>query len=455
MSTQAERNDIDKQVKKQREIDAAKKAAEEKEARRKAIEKNIADLKTKQKKLTDEISKLEKSNENFIKLIAELDPNDPSGALFIVTYTNNILENKKKIEQYIAEKTVLATKIQTKQWELNKKSAGVIGSTNPTPNTSTNGNNNSRINETNNGGGADDWKKGWNYNAPLVKGAYFNSVSGIASSLQGKSVKGLYIDQGKFSDALEAWKNGTGGRGTIQMDRESRTTILESQNEKTGKLDTKMYGFKFLYNPKEVAMVWGIMDQMDPEFVASGQDAFSVISAGLMASTVSVTILLNRIEDDNYLNKDGTFKNGINPYPTSVPLEDRKEIWEKGTMYDLEYLFRTLNGPRARFTSSLNGLTSDRGWLRPSIVELHLGLRMHYRVRVQNLQVAHTIFNERMTPILTSVKLDLGRFNDGPGHTVKQQDVPPTSTGSGTGSGGYIGGTYYGPEEYARIKPKG
>jgi hypothetical protein len=455
MSTQAEKDKIKRDVGVRRALDAAKKAAEEKEARREAIEKNIAELKAKQKKLTDEISKLEKFNDGYVKNLATLDENDPLDAANITLLTNLILANNKKIKQYIDEKKVLATKIKTKQWELNKKTAGAIGSTNPTPNTSTNGNNNSRINETNNGGGADDWKKGWNYNAPLVKSAYFNSVSGIASSLQGKSIEGLYIDQGNFTDALEAWKNGKGGRGTIQMDRSARTSILEAQGDKTGILDKKMYGFKFLYNPKEVAMAWGIMDQMDPEFVASGQDAFSAISAGLMASSVSITILLNRMEDDNYLNPNGTFRNEINPYPISVPLEDRQEIWQKGTMYDLEYLFRTLNGPRAKFTSKLNGSTSDRGWLRPSIVELHLGLRMRYRVRVQNLQVAHTIFNERMVPILTSVKLDLGRFNDGPGHTVSQKTADLATSTYGTGSGGYIGGTYYGPEEYNRIKPKG
>ena len=454
MSSQAEKDAIKRKVeaaRKRKQEEERIKAAEE---RLKKLRESLKELESQQKKLTNKIAELEKSNAGFIEDLAELDPNDPLNVGIIAQLNQGILTNNKLIAKYVLEKTAVAQKIKTKKWEIDKKSAGV-GSVNTTPGVS--GNNNSRVNETNNGGGADDWKKGWNYNAPLVKGAYFNSVSGIASSLQGKSVKGLHIDQGNFTDALEAWKNGQGGRGTIQMDRKARTTILESQNEKTGTLDTKMYGFKFLYNPKEVAMVWGIMDQMDPEFVASGQDAFSVISAGLMASTVSVSIILNRIEDDNYLNEDGTFKDGINPYPISVPLEDRKEIWQKGTMYDLEYLFRTLNGPRAKFNSPLNGDTSDRGWLRPSIVELHLGLRMHYRVRVQNLQIAHTIFNERMVPIFTSVKLDLGRFNDGPGHTTKQQDVPPTSSGSGssTGSGGYIGGTFYGPEEYNKLMQRG
>jgi hypothetical protein len=62
----------------------------------------------------------------------------------------------------------------------------------------------------------------------------------------------------------------------------------------------------------------------------------------------------------------------------------------------------------------LNGQTADRGWIRPTFVELHLGAGMRYRVRVIQLAVTHSIFNSRMVPILSSVKLVLGRFNDGP-----------------------------------------
>ena len=455
MSTQSEKNKIKRDVDAARSLQQTQEAIKARNERLKKLSQTIKNLRSKEKNLRDKIKALEKSNAGFIQDLAALDPNNPANASQITFLNNGITANKKLIAQYTTEVTTTAAQIKTKQKDLDKQSVGVSGSVNQTPNNSTNENNNSRVNEVNNGGGADDWKKGWNYNAPLVKSAYFNSVSGIASSLQGKGLEGKHIDQGNFTDALDAWKNGKGGRGTIQMDRKARTALLEAQGDLTGELDRKMYGFKFLYNPKEVAMTWGIMDQMDPEFVASGQDAFSAISAGLMASTVSITILLNRIEDDNYLNDNGTFRNGINPYPITIPLEDRKDIWEKGTMYDLEYLFRTLNGPRAKFTSALNGSTSDRGWLRPSIVELHLGSRMHYRVRVQNLQVAHTIFNERMVPILTSVKLDVGRFNDGPGHTVSQATAALAEDTYGTGGGGYIGGTYYGPEEYNRIKPKG
>lgn len=455
MTSQADANKAAREEAQARAREAIRKSNEARAKRIEELKDTIKDLNDEKTKLDKKIKDLEKNDAETLQQIATLDPDDPFNTALLASLRLRRINNKKGIDKYKASRITIVEKIKKKRTELSKVVAGAGGNVS-TPNAtpSSTDNTNSRVQETNNGGGADDWKKGWNYNAPLVKSAYFSSVSGIASSLQGKGVGEKYIDQGSFTDALNAWTNGQGGRGTIQMDRKARTAILEAQGKDTGIEDKKMYGFKFLYNPKDVAMAWGIMDQMDPEFVASGQDAFSAISAGLMASSVSITIILNRIEDDNYLDSDGNFLH-TNPYPIAVPLEDRKEIWEKGTMYDLEYLFRTLNGPRAKFTSDLNGSTSDRGWLRPSVVELHLGARMRYRVRVQNLQVAHTIFNERMVPIFTSVKLDLGRFNDGPGHSVSQATADLATSTYGTGSGGYIGGTYYGPEEYNKLMKRG
>jgi hypothetical protein len=279
------------------------------------------------------------------------------------------------------------------------------------------------------------FSKDWKYNAPMVKNAYFTSSKGVSESLVGVTNDGNFVDAGKYQDALNAWSGTTGGRGVLQMDRKFVNQISLSQNSSVA-LDPQMYGFKFLYNPKEIAMSWGLQDKMDPEFIASGQDAFSVISAGLISSTVEITLLLNRIGDFAYINEMG-YNAGFgknadledaairrlrqntgtlvdNPYPDDVDVEEIKEIYKKGTMYDLEYLFKTMNGPHATFISKLNGKTADRGWMRPTIVELHLGAGMRYRVRIRELSVTHSIFNSRMVPILSSVRLVLGRFNDGP-----------------------------------------
>ena len=267
------------------------------------------------------------------------------------------------------------------------------------------------------------FSKNYKYNAPMVKSAYFGS-----HSFQDNILGNNHVDQGAYTDARRAWEGVNGGRGTIQMDKVFLTTI--DTTTLGDNVDTQKYGFKFLYNPTTVSMAWGLMSSMDPNFEASGKDAFAVVSAGLLSSTVDFEIILNRIEDFNYIDENGirttttTVTNGTNyitqrtpdfdPYPTTIDSTELQDIYRKGTMYDLEYLLKTLNGPSATFVSNLNGSTADRAWLRPNVVELHLGDSMRYRVRIASLSVNHIMFNSRMVPIFSSVKFTCARFNDGP-----------------------------------------
>ena len=263
------------------------------------------------------------------------------------------------------------------------------------------------------------FSKDYKYNAPMVKEAYFGAIT-----LQGNVLGGNRVDQGAYADARQAWEGVNGGRGTIQMDKKVLQTMEPQLNTQSEKLDLQKYGFKFLYNPTTVSMAWGLMNYMDPPYEAAGKDAFAPVSAGLMTSTVDFELILNRIEDLNYLNEGGL--SGVNPYTVTVPDGDLKSIYRKGTMYDMEYLMKTLNGPSATFKSDLNGTTSDRSWLRPTIVELHLGSAMRYRVRIANLSINHIMFNSRMVPILSSVKITCSRFNDGP------SAMPTSSVVTGT-----------------------
>lgn len=265
------------------------------------------------------------------------------------------------------------------------------------------------------------FSKDYMYNAPMVNAAYFGS-----QSFQDNIIGNNRVDPGAYTDARNAWSGVTGGRGTIQMDKKLIQTMEPQLSSKGDDLDLQKYGFKFLYNPTTVSMAWGLMNYMDPPYEAAGKDAFAPVSAGLMTSTVDFELILNRIEDFNHLNENGL--DGFNPYAITVPNGDLKSIYRKGTMYDMEYLLKTLNGPSAQFKSELNGVTSDRAWLRPTIVELHLGNAMRYRVRIANLSINHIMFNSRMVPILSSVKITCSRFNDGP--TAMPAGVGPQSPGA-------------------------
>ena len=285
------------------------------------------------------------------------------------------------------------------------------------------------------------------YNAPLVSQAYFRGI-------QTEVLNGNYVDAGNYADALNAWsidpKTGQpmGGRGTIQMDRHTNTATVVAKAQKdtgfSGVVDPTPYGFKFLYNPQTVGMSWGSIAQTDPVYQASSQDVFVPGTSNLVSSFIDFSILLNRIEDFNYLNENGLISNpsttsayvntntlaGIqaastvakSPYPQFASKnganEEFKAIYEKGTMYDLEYLFKTMHGQGAyaAYKSVLmGGTTSDPGWLPVRPVELHLGNKLRYRVRISNLSVNHTIFNSRMVPILSTVNITCARYWDGTG----------------------------------------
>jgi hypothetical protein len=279
----------------------------------------------------------------------------------------------------------------------------------------------------------------YKFNAPMVRGAYFNPTSITSKSIDEDN---LSINYAPYQDALDAWKNAKPAKGALQMDREftqNQINNFDPSNAKT-KLDLQMYGFRFLYNPKEVSMGWSTQGFVDPEFVP--QDEALPISTNMTASYVTFSLVINRIEDMNFIDKNGFVsaqakkfsattqapigdldpaqRNRIytanfianSPYPDSMSLEDLKEIYEKGTMYDLEYLFKTINGPAATFTNKYGIQTADRSYMRLAILELHLGNSMRYRGRITDLEVNHTIFNSRMIPLFSTVRISLARIND-------------------------------------------
>jgi len=264
----------------------------------------------------------------------------------------------------------------------------------------------------------------YTYNAPMVRSAYFRS-KGPQSETTSRGIS----DAGNYTDAKNMYtpikydpitgavlESAPAAKGTIQMYRNRYDLTRYYETKENTDLDSTMYGFKFLYNPTEVSMGWGIAEGVNPDVIQSGADGYIVpIGAGLNQSTVDFTLLLNRIGDMAYLDSNGRIPGADNPYPGNFnKLEDLKMIYKKGTMYDLEYLFRTINGPNASYQSSLNDKTADRGFLLGAQVELHLGDGLRYLVRIGSLSINHTVFNDRMVPILSNVQISCHRFYDPP-----------------------------------------
>jgi hypothetical protein len=247
---------------------------------------------------------------------------------------------------------------------------------------------------------------GYVYNLPMIQSAYFRQ-----DSPQGGSTERGVTGAGNYTDARNMFGESI-AKGTIQMPLD--LTKSAEWKFKTGiyKEDSTMYGFKFLYNPTEVNMGWGMLEDVNPISVRRLQ--YAPIS-GVGLSTIDFTLLLNRIGDMDFLDENGLAPGEDNPYSgvnTLSRVEDLKTIYKKGTMYDLEYLFRVINGPNAIHQTILNGKSADWGFLIGSQIELFLGDGLRYLVRLNGINVSHTIFNDRMVPVLSQVSLSCGRYND-------------------------------------------
>jgi hypothetical protein len=283
---------------------------------------------------------------------------------------------------------------------------------------------------------ADADKLTYEYNAPMLKSAYLNPFGPQGDSVIDRKLIGAPIND--FTNARLAWKGVTPSRGTIQMSKIFAANAWKGKPPKGTKKNETPYGFRFLYNPTDVSMAWGIVDAFSPEYAQSGANGMSGVAVGLMKGTIAFTLLLNRVNDMNVLDANGIKSTvdkslipdvpagrdlvtlftvpdaALNPYPTTVSIEDQRNIWKRGTMYDIEYLFRAMGGYYADYKSGLNGTTADRGWLQPIPMELHLGTGLRYLVRVSSLDLKHMLFNERMVPTLTTVNVVCTRYYDSP-----------------------------------------
>lgn len=227
-----------------------------------------------------------------------------------------------------------------------------------------------------------------------------------------------------YQTAETLWKSGIATKGRIQtfvpFTGNSSSTSLGGRQlaEFAASKSSTRKAFQFHYNPGSVDMSYGSVNDVDLGYLASGQAVTNFLQA---LGQVSFEILLNRMPDMKFINPNASNyrKSGVNyaanvydrePLTSSNQTNELKDIYNKGTMYDLEFLLKVLMGG-VSFKSQLRGgeLTSDLGFAIPQPVELHLGNRLRYVISVTSLQVRHVIFNERMVPLFSTVSIVANR----------------------------------------------
>lgn len=251
----------------------------------------------------------------------------------------------------------------------------------------------------------------YEYNPPLAKDSYF-SATGLQLPLvnQYNAKTSFIVDD---SDAKTYWTGKKLGKGTIQQSRKFPYKFDADINNPKVTTGEKKVGFRFLYNPTEVFMNWGTASEIDVGAFMSGKLLANPITDAASASSINFSLVLNRIADMTLVDANG--KVSEKAYLSSggtISATHAKGIYSKGTMYDLEYLFKAVNGFGSGYVNSLGIETSDPGWMNSFPVELHLGTSLRYLVRITNLEVNHKIFDPRMVPVFSVVNIVCKRLPD-------------------------------------------
>jgi len=259
------------------------------------------------------------------------------------------------------------------------------------------------------------------WNAPMVKSAYFSNQSITEKVVAARAVNPMLsklMTDGTFG-------NGQTNRGFIVPNKKAIKAALDKLEPPAKKVAGGFkvpYGFRFHYNPQFIDQTIGTLNGISPELLMSGKDQANMITTPSSSSTISFQIYLNRIEDMNALanyalgpnsKKINNAKDSLIHYPEEVSSEDRKLIRDFGTMYDLDFLFKAVNGEMGGYTSPLRGIpTADVGWLNGMAVEMHLGRKLRYLARIINISIKHILFTESMIPTLSVVTISAHRFHD-------------------------------------------
>lgn len=273
------------------------------------------------------------------------------------------------------------------------------------------------------------------YNIPSVTEAYFQMTSGYESQvlLTGNANRPAIVNEAK-----ELWVNAGSHKGMIQsfvipkaIGNSSSSAGMTPELYANKNINTSKYAFQFLYNPGTVQMDYAGAPAVDIGLELSGRDKIPLIGSAATSSTVSFQLLINRMPDMKYLGSQNTQANlsarqdlgreylisnqdkFTKIYGRQVPVEDLEQIRDRGTMYDVEFLLRTLIG--YSLPSTLRGFTtSDVGYLGAYPVELHLGKSLRYLVTVNSFSLNHTIFSEDMVPVFTNMTINCNRLPDYP-----------------------------------------
>lgn len=217
-----------------------------------------------------------------------------------------------------------------------------------------------------------------------------------------------YPTNDKF-DKVTAFASGE--RGRIFQDINS-ADILNKNPDKlkdlvSAKGATNQWGFRFMYNPTTFgyqstsnnSVDW-TLGQSDPATLLTGN------------SSVTFEVYINRIPDLKYLRLSNPKVSEKQVYGRDLTDTEKQGILNRGTEYDIEFLYRVLNGdPLSKsLLLNYNGVTADFGYTTGVPCWLVLNENLRYYGSVASFNVNHAMFDLNMVPMLSTVSITFARY---------------------------------------------
>jgi hypothetical protein len=167
------------------------------------------------------------------------------------------------------------------------------------------------------------------------------------------------------------------------------------------------WGFRFTYNPQSFSYSTTASNSVD--WTLGSKDP-AVLLAG--NQNVTIQLYLNRIPDLKYLRMTNPKINQTSVYGRELAASEIQGILNRGTEYDIEYLYRVVNGDPLTQSSLLNydGVTSDFGYTTGVPCWLALSENLRFFGSVSGFSVNHIMFDLNMVPMLSIVDINFQRY---------------------------------------------
>ena len=174
-----------------------------------------------------------------------------------------------------------------------------------------------------------------------------------------------------------------------------------------------------MFNPQYLSINMSSNNVVD--WTRPNENNAALVASGIGGS-ITLNILLDRVSDMSTMkqwqaNGGGSLPQGI--YPVSMDAEQCAGILHRGTEYDLEYLFRVVNGNPQKVIlmgespkDGLELLSANMGYMTQLPFIFKISERQRYKVIMQSINIEHSMFTRDMIPIRTVVQIGLERLPD-------------------------------------------